>query len=72
MGGMAGLAASSWIVATGASSVQAAPAVATPPAPTVQQASLCDDAISHLRDPATGKEIYLIGTAHISNASAQV
>ncbi|CAM9665521.1 unnamed protein product, partial [Heterosigma akashiwo] len=27
-------------------------------------------AISHLRDPVTGKEIFLIGTAHISNTSA--
>jgi len=30
----------------------------------------CDQAVSHLVDKATGREIYLIGTAHISNVSA--
>ena len=29
-----------------------------------------DTAVSHLLDKSTGKDIYLIGTAHISNASA--
>jgi hypothetical protein len=38
----------------------------------VTSGGACDDAVSHLRDPATGKDVYLIGTAHISNASAQV
>ena len=30
----------------------------------------CDQAITHLVDTATNRELYLIGTAHISNASA--
>lgn len=60
------VAAGSWVVAAGA----AAPTTA-PPAPG-KEAFLCDDAVSHLRDRVSGKEIYLIGTAHISNASAQV
>ena len=68
MGGMAGIAASSWLLSTRANKAEAATTSATPPV----GASICDDAISHLRDPKTGKEIYLIGTAHISNASAQL
>ena len=70
VGGVAGFAASSWILGTSAANAQATTSPSTVVAPAA--ASLCDDAISHLRDPATGKEIYLIGTAHISNVSAQV
>lgn len=71
LAGGAGIAAAgSWALAAGAAATTAAGAK---PATTADGgAALCDDAISHLRDPKTGKEIYLIGTAHISNASAQV
>lgn len=61
----AGLAAAApWVVGVGSWGGGRAVAAAGSP--------LCNDAISHLRDPVSGKEIYLIGTAHISNASAQV
>jgi hypothetical protein len=68
-------AAGSWVLTAGAAAttttIVAAPA-AKPAAAGAATEFLCDDAISHLRDRKTGKEIYLIGTAHISNASAQV
>jgi len=32
----------------------------------------CDDAISELRNDATGQVIYLIGTAHVSELSARL
>lgn len=72
----AGVAAgSSWVLAAGAAATTTATAGSSKPAMAAAaggDAYLCDDAISHLKDPKTGKEIYLIGTAHISNASAQV
>jgi len=41
-----------------------------PSAAVLQQISKCDPAVSHMIDPRTNKEVFLIGTAHISNISA--
>ncbi len=64
-----GLVAASWLLSAPDRAEAAAAATATATAPKAANA-LCDDAISHLRNPKTGQEIYMIGTAHISNTSA--
>jgi len=51
------------------SEVMSAPPKASPDASRILPAD-CDQAVSHLVDKASGREIYLIGTAHISNVSA--
>lgn len=33
---------------------------------------LCDDAVSYLQNPTKQSEVWIVGTAHISNSSAQV
>lgn len=65
----AGMLASSWLLSSSYRGVAQA-ATETMAAPAVKGTGLCDDAISHLRNPKTGQDIYMIGTAHISNESA--
>ncbi|KAM3573575.1 hypothetical protein VYU27_004485 [Nannochloropsis oceanica] len=72
----AGALTSSWLLSSSSSSSpnkgQAAtlPTAASPTTPVVKGNGVCNDAISHLRNPKTGQDIYMIGTAHISNESA--
>jgi len=67
--------ASSWLLTAPSTSTTPAVVHATttlqpPSQASLKPSGLCDDAISHLRNPKTGQDIYMIGTAHISNASA--
>lgn len=67
-------------LASGAGAFVAAPrvswGVAMATAPVVERPAArrlppdCDQAVTHLVDRATGRELYLVGTAHISNVSA--
>lgn len=72
-----GIGIASWAAATqsgtsSSTSVHAEAAIANKNEPAGQSKALCDDAVSHLRNSATQSDIWLVGTAHISDSSAQV
>lgn len=50
----------------------AATATARRPGNKRSPAFLCDDAVSYLYNPTKKSEIWIVGTAHISNSSATV
>lgn len=47
-------------------------AVARRPASKRSPVFLCNDAVSYLQNPSKQSEVWLVGTAHISNSSAEV
>lgn len=71
--GVAGIAAaSSGLLAPSAAEAVASPAVQRRPPSKRKRAFLCDETVSYLQNPSKQSEVWLVGTAHISNSSAQV
>ncbi|CAM9490292.1 unnamed protein product [Ascophyllum nodosum] len=53
-------------------SAAASPSVPRRPSSKRSPKPLCDDAVSYLRNPTKQSEVWIVGTAHISNSSAEL